>query len=318
MTRPDDELRDEWEVPLDESFIAAAPVHEGTAADRAARASRIARGHDRAQGWRAPVEPVGRGPRRRARERATFVAVLILCAAVFALLPRAGGGALPTSEAAGDGTPRVPRPADAQDTRVLPAVQAPVGEGGYELLVAQLGQPITFDPCRPVHWVVRDSGGPPQGTALLQQAFAVLSGATGLAFVHDGVTDEAYDPERRMVQRERYGDRYAPVLVVWAEPAEAPDLEGPVGGFAGPQAADPDGAGARFVTGEVVLDAPQLASMDRAGQLSVVLHELGHLVGLGHVDDPADSMYARSGPLTSYTAGALRGLAVVGSGRCFR
>ena len=109
------------------------------------------------------------------------------------------------------------------------------------------------------------------------------------------------------------------MLVVWSDESEDADLAGAVAGFAGPQGADPDGRGPRLVTGIVVLDAPQLATLQRAypARLGVVLHELGHLVGLAHIDDPADTMHATSSPAGGYTDGALRGLAAVGSAPWF-
>jgi len=213
----------------------------------------------------------------------------------------------------------VPRPADAQTTRLLPPAVPPAGSGGYAVLNQHRGRPIGFDPCRPVYWVMRQQGAPADALPLLTLAFTRLSAATGRVFVHDGLTDEGYEQTRRQVQPDRYGKRYAPVLVVWSDERETDDLAGGVAGFAGPSGLDPDGAGPRYVSGAVVLDAPQLAAMSAgpAGQLGVALHELGHLVGLGHVPDPADTMYERSGPATAYSPGALRGLAALGSGPCF-
>lgn len=50
----------------------------------------------------------------------------------------------------------------------------------------------------------------------------------------------------------------------------------------------------------------------------MLLHELGHLVGLGHVSDPYQVMYDTNvWPLPRYRAGDLRGLEQLGLGRCF-
>ncbi len=66
----------------------------------------------------------------------------------------------------------------------------------------------------------------------------------------------------------------------------------------------------------MILDAPQPARLRGPhDRLPVVLHELGHLVGLEHV---ADTMRASdSPPASTGTPGALHGLAVVGNGPCF-
>ena len=51
---------------------------------------------------------------------------------------------------------------------------------------------------------------------------------------------------------------------------------------------------------------------------AVLLHELGHLVGLAHVTDPYQVMYQSNAyPLPSYRGGDRRGLQLLGAGRCF-
>ncbi len=63
---------------------------------------------------------------------------------------------------------------------------------------------------------MREQDAPPDAVALLTRAFDTLSRATGLVFVADGMTTESYDENRPVVQQDRYGNRYAPVLVDWS------------------------------------------------------------------------------------------------------
>lgn len=73
------------------------------------------------------------------------------------------------------------------------------------------GRPVNFDLCRPVHCVLH--GDATQAQGLHVWALSTLSAVTGLVFLCNGLPDAPYDPDRPLVQRERYGGRYAPVLV---------------------------------------------------------------------------------------------------------
>ena len=66
---------------------------------------------------------------------------------------------------------------------------------------------MTYDPCRPIRYVVRPDNAPTNGLQLIQQAVAQVSDATGLEFVYEGPTTEG-PGERRPYQPGRYGERW--------------------------------------------------------------------------------------------------------------
>ena len=161
-----------------------------------------------------------------------------------------------------------------------------------------------------------------QRSQLITSAVASVSAATGLQFVYDGSTTEAPATQRPPYQPDRYGDRWAPVLFSWVTPEESPDVAGNVAGMAGSLHLNVAGSPRVYVTGSVELDAPQLSEhLYRAGGAllarAVIQHELGHLVGLDHVDDAGQLMYpeTREG-VTGFATGDLAGLAALGSGPC--
>ena len=198
-------------------------------------------------------------------------------------------------------------------------------DGPYSFLQTQDDgvTPVTYSPCRPIHYVVRPDGAPAGGDALVATAISRISEASGLQFVADGATEEAPSTtDRPTYQPDLYGNRWAPVLVAWSTPTEAPELAGDVAGSAG-SASVKSGDTAFYVTGQVVLDGPSIAELMGDGPnglavaQGVVTHEMGHLVGLGHVDDPHELMNPTAALTQTYLAqGDLAGLARVGSGPC--
>lgn len=197
----------------------------------------------------------------------------------------------------------------------------PAGSGGYAFVHVARGKPIAYDPCRPIHYVIRDQATPTDGDAAVHQAIAAVAKATGLTFVDDGLTGEAPSAKRPAYQPDRYGQRWAPVLIAWSNDKETPRLAGSVVGLGGSVAYErsPE-TGPVYVTGTVTLDAPDLNAIDpsrrTASITAVIEHELGHVVGLDHVNDPSALMYPDEHGQSGYGPGDLRGLAQLGSGSC--
>ncbi|GAA3817487.1 matrixin family metalloprotease [Cellulomonas soli] len=220
----------------------------------------------------------------------------------------------------GDPAPTAGREEAEQPLGVPPTVEQP--NGSYTFMAVQDDglTPVAYDPCRPVHYVVRAEGEPAGGRQMITEAFLRLSQTTGLVFVDDGETTETVLAERASFQPDLYGDRWAPVLVAWSDQGEVADLSGDVAGLGGSVPMRFGDGPAVYVTGQVVLDAPaftQAMAVPGGGPVAraIVLHELAHVVGLGHVDDPAELMYPYAGR-ADLGAGDLTGLALLGAGAC--
>ena len=102
--------------------------------------------------------------------------------------------------------------------------------------------------------------------------------------------------------------------------APTPALAGDTVGEAGSLAVSLGDGPRVYVTGTVSLDAgqfPQIAADSPATASGIVLHELGHLVGLDHVDDDSQLLHPETVPgVTDYAAGDLTGLSRLGQGPC--
>ncbi len=177
------------------------------------------------------------------------------------------------------------------------------------------GVPVHLSSCVPVHWWFNPAGAPRGGLAVVQSAFARLSAVTGVHFAYDGATPTV--PRRSYVDDQQPGG-WRPVLVGWVRPEATDLLDGPrVVGFTRNKWYGTPGR-ALVRTGVVALNASRVLPL--TGPLSwqaVVLHELGHLAGLAHVDDP-DELMSPTLPrgLSGYGPGDLAGLRRLGGEGC--
>jgi hypothetical protein len=212
---------------------------------------------------------------------------------------------------------------ESSDAPLGTPLSAPAGGGTYEFSAFQADgiTPVAYDPCRPIHYVVRPDNTPLGGETLIQDAVARISAVTGLQFIDDGLTEEDPSDQRQPFQPDRYGDRWAPVLVSWDTVAEKADFAADVVGLGGSTTVSVGDDPKVYVTGAVDLDAVQFVDIlsRPGGQVdarAIVLHELGHVLGLDHVSDPTQLMYPTATDVPDFAAGDLTGLAQLGEGAC--
>jgi hypothetical protein len=204
-----------------------------------------------------------------------------------------------------------------------PIQPRPAGSASsYTFMTANAGGPVRWNPCAPIHYVTNLAEAPAGAATVIAGALAQVGAATGIRFVNDGPTTEIPSTGRQPYQPSRYGQRWAPVVIAWARPTETNVLPGGnvigEGGSTWVQA----GSGPKiYVSGEVVIDSANTRSLalsfgsgSTLGEL--LLHELGHVAGLGHTTDQAQIMYPVLIPVpaAAYGAGDLAGLARLGAG----
>ncbi len=218
--------------------------------------------------------------------------------------------------------PAAPSPSDAGTRTAEPHRETDAGPATYRFLDrTNDGEPWRFDPCEPIAYVVNPTNAPRGALGDLRTAVHRLEEATGLRFVYEGTTDEVARPGRRAYQRGRYGDRWAPILVDWHDPADSPyrwrlpneDLHAL--GLASPLWS-PEHPGA-YVSGTIVFNARDRGPAGFGWPWShgvTMLHELGHVVGLAHVH-AHDQVMSVDGYSTAktYAEGDLAGLARLGA-----
>lgn len=178
-------------------------------------------------------------------------------------------------------------------------------------------QPVRWNPCEPIHFVINPANAPPTGVADTREAFKRLAVATGMAYIDEGMTDEDSQGNREY-QPERYGERWAPILVHWMGSSRGQgDIQVVGGGF-------PTQVGDVYVTGNLFLNPSVVTnketrttvaggfggegiSLGRIGPEGVtwgriILHELAHITGLGHSSVPSNLMYPETSDHTGPAA----------------
>lgn len=277
------------------------------------------------EAWRAPV-PVR--ARKDSNPLTGFITIVIVVVALIVSYDRWGTGKVDPSLAVAlsdhAAMPRVtsqqgPPPGfEEQPERLLPAVSTAGLEGSYAFLDTHHDTPVTWSPCRPIHVVVDTAQAPDDFVDWVSHVLAEASELSGLTFVLDGPTTERVSFEREAYQPDRYGGQWAPVIVGFADESEIPELAGRTAGLGGASALEVSG-NVGYVTGAVAIDTTMLAYPRYAGEpayVQVLRHEVGHLLGLDHVDDTAALMHPHDSSQTTWGPGDRAGLAVLGSGEC--
>jgi hypothetical protein len=201
--------------------------------------------------------------------------------------------------------------------RALPAPPIEDRGGVFAFTMTQQGsdEPVGWDPCEPIRYQVNPTDEPDGGRQLIERALARASAATGLTFEDDGTTDKRpFTAQFVPLGTDR------PVVIGWATAAEFPELAGDIAGLGG-GAAEEEGLGRRYyVTGGVVLDTDIFTAAEIAVRQptmeAIVLHEVAHVIGLNHVNEPTELMAATNSGQIDLGPGDREGLARLGSLPC--
>ena len=212
-----------------------------------------------------------------------------------------------------------PRTAKRATTRAvsLPAPRAASAAFAFSTVLD--GQPVRWDPCAPIRWTANTSRGPAGGLAVLQEAVDRIAQLTGTTWVYAGPSSatpgSGYLPKTSQ-------DAYPPVLLGWTDAAGSDLLAGQprevLGmtrtGWFGIKRSDGSKVAA-IRTAVVALDrTDSLALRGRNSWKALVLHELGHVMGLAHVEDSTQLMAAVLPASADVQAGDVAGLSRVGRG----
>jgi hypothetical protein len=208
-------------------------------------------------------------------------------------------------------------------TSTVPAKAA----SDYKIFTNTDGTVVRWNPCAPIHFAVNatEASDPVGAERDVRAAVDRLATATGLTFVYDGRTTA--------VPSKVWLDAGAPVssalVIAWAGPGTAighsdlfgTDADGEGGWWESGTSTD----GVHWVwqikRGFVVIDptssggyVPGFGAGETRGVL--LMHELGHAVGLGHVGNRRDVMFPviTSASHAAWGAGDLAGLTRVGRG----
>ena len=238
-----------------------------------------------------PPAPVRSSRRRRVTASVSvFLLVVLVVSAVLAGAP-----------------PRTPTPQDQ------------TGPTYNFLETTMSGDPVRWNPCRPIHYVVNDElAGYSTAVADVEEAAQRVEDATGIDFVYDGVTDEEASQSRAAYQPARYGDEWAPILIAWTDPDTSP-IQFSRGddvalGVAAPLY-PPHGRFDIYVSGWVAVNAdyPGPGGFDSPSAVGLtVQHELGHVIGMGHTKIYGELMQTSGGGALDWGEGDLEGLAQLG------
>jgi len=163
--------------------------------------------------------------------------------------------------------------------------------GSYAFVMTSTsGDPVGWNHCKPIHYVVNPKGAPEDWEDIVRDGVVTVTDASGFEFQYDGTSIE-----RTFDGRAVNPDDPPPVLVAWAGADEVPELEGSTAGIGGSTPSQVRNR-VQFVTGLVVLDTEAYDRMeqtgDRQSEVLIFAHELGHVLGLDHVDDVGELMNA--------------------------
>jgi hypothetical protein len=166
------------------------------------------------------------------------------------------------------------------------------GRDSYAFLrTTPSGDPISWDHCTAIRYQVNPEGAPDNWREIVDGAFDEIAENSGFVFLDAGET-----ANRTLAGTYSQGSsRGEPVLVIWSSQGRLHGLQGDTVGLGGGAMLEVEGL-PRLVTGVIALDAESHSrtydAMPARTQQLILMHEIGHVLGLDHVDDDRQLMHA--------------------------
>jgi len=175
------------------------------------------------------------------------------------------------------------------------------------------GSPIGWSSCAPIPYQVDFNGAPQTAVQDVATAISDLSAASGYTFTYEGTTSDMPGPVRA---NEAMAGQVAPLLIAFLNSSSGEER-----GTGGVEWAGPAGGREKVVYGYAIIDSSVEASPGYgpdAFEGAILLHELGHAMGLAHPPDPNEIMWPTivDGGPRNYEAGDRAGLAVLHDEPC--
>jgi hypothetical protein len=248
-----------------------------------------------------------------------FVLAIVLgVLAVVSMLQDSGG----STDLAGGATLSPSLAPTETPTPSLSPSPRPKVDGAFRFLERVGGTPVRWDPCEPITYALNTAGASSPVRTDLREAIRRVTRATGIRFRPVGVTKETFiGAYNRM--RYRGVIRKAALILIWVDHDDYAAIlrnlrdPRPSIAFAKTMAglyANRD----QYFGGIIVMDDDATSRRGfgfRYAHGSVLLHELGHIIGLDHVKDPDQLMYSGRHPnfrVRTFGTGDLEGLRRLG------
>jgi hypothetical protein len=184
-------------------------------------------------------------------------------------------------------------------------------------------EPVRWNPCEPIQYQVDLAAHPPGARAAIASAIDQTSLATGIAFHDDGATSVgAHALFDHAFLADALDSVYRPVLITVVSGTTFDTFGASQRAVAFTHPEEGDGAlDHQYVAGVIVVDGSIHFPRDGRWSLALVVqHELGHLMGLGHVRAPDELMFSFEeahttipDPIDGWGPGDLAGLERLGA-----